>query len=248
VGPTRSEAAVEPFGGPAFEPLISREARSLVPSRGRILFGVSPFPGPCCKRDRKRKKGKGYEIERRGVPFLARLLRRRRSVARFSCQKRRLSRRGVNATGRVVGGAAVARARAIRGTAVLLRVFESRVRSGRNVGTGLALVFIYPGEGLVTVLCSASCLPLRFSQPERLSHRRGNRLSCPLRRHPFCSVMADRVTIISPRDPWPFSTVTASDLEDLVGEGLLRPLTDEQRPEWIPPVGGAAPSPPLGTS
>ena len=58
--------------------------------------------------------------------------------------------------------------------------------------------------------------------------------------------MADRVTIISPRDPWPFSTVTASDLEDLVGEGLLRPLTDEQRPEWIPPVGGVAPSPPPG--
>ena len=58
--------------------------------------------------------------------------------------------------------------------------------------------------------------------------------------------MADRVTIISPRDPWPFSTVTASDLEELVGEGLLRPLTDKQRPEWIPPVGGAAPSPPLG--
>jgi hypothetical protein len=58
--------------------------------------------------------------------------------------------------------------------------------------------------------------------------------------------MADRVTIISPRDPWPFSTVTASDLEDLVGEGLLRPLTDEQRPKWIPPVGGAAPSPPAG--
>ena len=54
--PTRSEAAVEPFEGPAFEPLISREARSLVPSRGRILFGVSPFPGPCCKRERERGK------------------------------------------------------------------------------------------------------------------------------------------------------------------------------------------------
>ena len=36
--------------------------------------------------------------------------------------------------------------------------FESRVRSGRNAGNGLALVFIYPGEGLVTVLRSASCL------------------------------------------------------------------------------------------
>jgi hypothetical protein len=59
-------------------------------------------------------------------------------------------------------------------------------------------------------------------------------------------VMADRVTIIPPRDPWPFSTVTASDLEELVGEGLLRPLTDKQWPEWIPPVGGVAPSPPPG--
>ena len=56
VGPTRSEAAVEPFWGPAFEPLISRGARSLVPSRGRILFGVSPFPGPCCKREKEEKR------------------------------------------------------------------------------------------------------------------------------------------------------------------------------------------------
>jgi hypothetical protein len=40
--------------------------------------------------------------------------------------------------------------------------------------------------------------------------------------------------------------VTASDLEDLVGEGLLRPLTDKQRPEWIPPMGGVVPSPPPG--
>jgi hypothetical protein len=96
------------------------------------------------------------------------------------------------------------------------------------------------------VLCSASCLPLRFSQPERLSQRKGNRPPCPLRRHPFYSVMADRVTIISPRDPWPFSTVTAGDLEDLVAEGLLRPLSDERQPEWIPPVSEAAPSPPSG--
>jgi hypothetical protein len=38
--------------------------------------------------------------------------------------------------------------------------FESRIRSGRNAGNGLALVFIYLGEGLVTVLRSASCLLL----------------------------------------------------------------------------------------
>jgi hypothetical protein len=58
-------------------------------------------------------------------------------------------------------------------------------------------------------------------------------------------MMADRVTIVSLRDPWPFSTVTADDLKDLVAEGLLRPLSDERQPEWIPPASGAAPSPPL---
>jgi hypothetical protein len=45
-----------PSEGPAFEPLISREAWSLFPSRRRILFGVSPFPGPCCKRDKEEKE------------------------------------------------------------------------------------------------------------------------------------------------------------------------------------------------
>jgi hypothetical protein len=58
--------------------------------------------------------------------------------------------------------------------------------------------------------------------------------------------MADRVTIISPHDLWPFSTVTAEDLEDLVAEGLLCPLSDERQPEWIPPTSGTAPSPPPG--
>jgi hypothetical protein len=58
--------------------------------------------------------------------------------------------------------------------------------------------------------------------------------------------MADRVTIVPPRDPWPFSTVTADDLEALVAEGLLRPLSDERQPEWMPPPSGATPSPPPG--
>jgi hypothetical protein len=53
--------------------------------------------------------------------------------------------------------------------------------------------------------------------------------------------MADRVTIIPPRDPWPFSTVTADDLEALVAEGLLRPLSDERQPEWILPPPRAEP-------
>jgi hypothetical protein len=52
-------------------------------------------------------------------------------------------------------------------------------------------------------------------------------------------VMADRVTIISPRDPWPFSTVTADDLEALVADGLLRPLSGDSQPEWMAPPSGA---------
>jgi hypothetical protein len=47
---------LNPFVGPAFEPLISREAQSLFPSWRRILFGVSPFPGPCCKREKEEKE------------------------------------------------------------------------------------------------------------------------------------------------------------------------------------------------
>jgi hypothetical protein len=58
--------------------------------------------------------------------------------------------------------------------------------------------------------------------------------------------MADRVTIVSPRDPWPFSTVTADDLEALVADGLLRPLSGDSQPEWMAPLSGAALSPPPG--
>jgi hypothetical protein len=58
--------------------------------------------------------------------------------------------------------------------------------------------------------------------------------------------MADRVTIVPPRDPWPFSTVTADDLEALVADGLLRPLSGDLQPEWIAPLSGVAPSPPPG--
>jgi hypothetical protein len=33
--------------------------------------------------------------------------------------------------------------------------------------------------------------------------------------------MADKVTIVPPRDPWPFSTIVVEDLEALVTDGLL---------------------------
>jgi hypothetical protein len=45
--------------------------------------------------------------------------------------------------------------------------------------------------------------------------------------------MADRVTVVSPRDPWPLSTVTVDDLEALVADGLLRPLSGDPQPEWM---------------
>ena len=58
--------------------------------------------------------------------------------------------------------------------------------------------------------------------------------------------MADMVTVIPPRDSWPFSTVAVEDLETLVADGLLRPLSDGPQPEWMAPSSGAAPSPPPG--
>jgi hypothetical protein len=37
--------------------------------------------------------------------------------------------------------------------------------------------------------------------------------------------MADKATVIPPRDPWPFSTIIVEELEALVTDGLLRPLS-----------------------
>jgi hypothetical protein len=58
--------------------------------------------------------------------------------------------------------------------------------------------------------------------------------------------MADRVTVVPPRDPWPFSTVTVGDLEALVADGLLRPLSGDPQPEWMVPSSGADLTPPPG--
>jgi hypothetical protein len=58
--------------------------------------------------------------------------------------------------------------------------------------------------------------------------------------------MADRVTVVPPRDPWPFSTVTEDGLKTLVADGLLRPLSGDPQPEWMVPPSGAAPTPPSG--
>jgi hypothetical protein len=55
--------------------------------------------------------------------------------------------------------------------------------------------------------------------------------------------MANKVTVIPPRDPWPFSTVDVEDLEALVADGLLHPLSDGPQPEWMAPASEANPTP-----
>jgi hypothetical protein len=110
----------------------------------------------------------------------------------------------------------------------------------------LAQTFIYPEEGPVVVLYPTicACLLLLFPQPKRVD--RENRAPHPLRLHHLRSVMADKVTVIPSRDPWPFSTVVVEDLEALVTDGLLRPLSGEPQPEWMAPRSEADPTPPLG--
>jgi hypothetical protein len=57
--------------------------------------------------------------------------------------------------------------------------------------------------------------------------------------------MADKVTVIPPRDSWPSSTVVVGDLEALVADGLLRPLSGGAQSKWTAPS-EADPTPPLG--
>jgi hypothetical protein len=57
--------------------------------------------------------------------------------------------------------------------------------------------------------------------------------------------MADKVTIVLLRDPWPSSTVVVGDLEALVADGLLCPLSDGPQPEWMAPS-EVVPTPPPG--
>jgi hypothetical protein len=59
-------------------------------------------------------------------------------------------------------------------------------------------------------------------------------------------MIADKVTVVPPRDPWPFSTVTVEDLKALVTDGLLCPLSDGPQPEWMAPGSEADPTPPSG--
>jgi hypothetical protein len=47
--------------------------------------------------------------------------------------------------------------------------------------------------------------------------------------------MADKVTVVPSCDPWPSSTVVVGDLEALVADGLLRPLSGWRQPKWMVP-------------
>jgi hypothetical protein len=52
------------------------------------------------------------------------------------------------------------------------------------------------------------------------------------------------VTVVPPRDPWPSSIVVVGDLEALVADGLLRPLSGGAQLEWIAPSEADPTSPP----
>jgi hypothetical protein len=56
--------------------------------------------------------------------------------------------------------------------------------------------------------------------------------------------MADKVTIVPPCDPWPSSTIVVEDLEALVADGLLCPLSDGLQPEWMAPSEAVPTRPP----
>ena len=49
--------------------------------------------------------------------------------------------------------------------------------------------------------------------------------------------------VILPMDPWDLSDVSVEMLRSLIDDGLLRPITDPDRPEWIAPSGELEPRP-----
>ena len=49
--------------------------------------------------------------------------------------------------------------------------------------------------------------------------------------------------VVLPADPWDRSDVTVGVLQSLVDDGLLRPITDPSRPEWMAPGGEPEPRP-----
>jgi hypothetical protein len=85
-----------------------------------------------------------------------------------------------------------------------------------------------------------------FCNLREQTEKKGNHPPHPFRLHRLHSAMADKVTVLPPRDLWPFSTIAVEDLETLVADGLLRRLSDGLQPEWMAPSSEADPTPPPG--
>jgi hypothetical protein len=58
--------------------------------------------------------------------------------------------------------------------------------------------------------------------------------------------MAEKISVLPPRDPWPISSITNEDLEVLVDVGLLRPHSSGPQPEWFVPGDEQMSNPPAG--
>ena len=80
----------------------------------------------------------------------------------------------------------------------------------------------------------------RESEREREKEREGGKLTAVVK--PSTALMAGDIVVIE-ADPWDPSDVTMEMLQSLVDSGLLRPVTDPNRPEWIAPSGEPEPRP-----
>jgi hypothetical protein len=93
-------------------------------------------------------------------------------------------------------------------------------------GSRPGLYILGRGAGGGSLLCYLRLPSALVSATQENSQRKENRAPCPLRLHPFIQ-RCDKVTVVPPRDLWPFSTITVDDLEALVADGLLRPLSSD---------------------
>ena len=180
VGPTRSEATVEPLGGPAFEPLISRGG-----SEPGSFTGKDPFRGIPLSRSllQERERGKkekdtksndeaylfwrGYYGE--GEASSA-------SPARgAACPAAELMRRG-----KWLAGRPLRVHEPFRGTAVPLRAFRIlrpvQAACWKRFRPGLHILERGSGDG--SSFCSL-LFPLGFRNPGNFSRRREKPLSLP---------------------------------------------------------------------
>ena len=82
-----------------------------------------------------------------------------------------------------------------------------------------------------------------FRWREREKEREGGRLTAVV--EPSTALMAGDIVVIE-ADPWDPSDVSVEMLQSLIDDGLLRPITDPDRPEWIAPLGEPEPRPPTG--